>query len=203
MKKNRILPRAAVAVVFMLTLAMSLGISLQSAAAADWPPPLGKKKITYLVGPFDTSASISNVGALLLEQMGYDVDVVLLETGLVYEALATGTGDIWSTGYYPGQQPYLNKHYAKIHILGPSYGPVYDGIAVPSYMPVASISDLKKPEIVKKLDGKIIGIDAGSGTMNSARKAMEAYGLNDDYELLPGSSPAMEASFRAAITKNQ
>lgn len=187
---------------WLLTLILIVGLASQAFGAEVWPPPLGQKNITYLLGPFDTSQSISNVGKILLEQMGYKVDLKLLETGLVYEALATKTGDLFSTGYLPGQQQYLNKHSDKVEILAPSYGPVYDGLAVPGYVPISSIEDLKKPEIRKRLGGKIIGIDAGSGTMLTAEKAMKAYGL-DDYDLLPASSPAMEASFKAAYEKGE
>jgi len=202
MKRNAILFEERINLLMLvLSLFLVMGISSHTYSAENWPPPLGKEKIIYLSGPYDSGQSVSNLGKVLLEQMGYKVDYKVLDTGLAYQALAGGTGDVWSAGYLPGQQPYLNKFGDKIDILAPSYGPVIDGIAVPGYVPLTKIEDLKNPDIKKRLGGKIIGIDAGSGTMLRADKAMKAYNL--DYELIPASTPAMEAAFRSAYAKGE
>jgi len=185
----------ALAMIFTLI----MGIAYQNAEAEAWPPELGEKNIVYLVGPWDTGASISYLGKILLEQMGYNIDIKRLDTGLAYQALATGSGDIWSSGYLPGQHSYVLKHKDKMNLLSMSYMPVYSGFIVPDYMPISHIDDLKKPEIKKLLGGRIIGLDAGSGVMMAAEKAVKAYGI--DYEVIAGSSPAMEASFQAAYLK--
>jgi glycine betaine/proline transport system substrate-binding protein len=200
MKPTCHLHRWAVPAALAIMLAWALGL----AAAADaqgWPPPLGKDKIVYVHASWDTSASMSTLAKILLEQMGYKVELKLVDTGLAYQALASGTGDVWSSAWLPGQQPYLNKHGDKLDILSMSYLPVPGGLAVPGYVPIATVDDLKKPDVKKRLGGKILGIDAGSGIMLTTEKLMKAYGL--DYELVPSSVAAMEAAFRAAYTKNE
>jgi glycine betaine/proline transport system substrate-binding protein len=185
-----------------VALLIALVLAGTPATAADaWPPPLGKEKIVYTHAAWDTSTSVSNIGKILLEQLGYKVELKLVDTGLAYTALAGGTGDLWSSAWLPGQQSYLNKHGDKLDLLAIAYLPTPGGLVVPAYSPVRSIEDLKKPDVKAKLGGKIVGIDAGSGIMMTTAKVIKEYGL--DYELVTGSGAAMEAAFKAAVTKNE
>lgn len=170
-------------------------------AAEGWPPPLGKEKIVYTHAAWDGNTLVTNLSRILLEQMGYKVELKLVDTGLAYTAIASGTGDIWSGAWLPGQQSYLNKYGDKLDILAMAYLPTPGGLVVPGYAPIRSIEDLKRPEVKAKLGGKIIGIDAGSGIMITTARVLKDYGL--DYELVPGSAAAMEAAFRSAYARNE
>jgi len=172
-----------------------------SVAADQEVPPLGKKKIIWTHGPWGTGLVDTHIGEVMLKRIGYDVELKLVDVGLAYQALASGKAEIFSSAYLPGQYQYIKAQPGKIDILSVSYGPVPGGLMVPSYVPVTTIADLQKPEIQKLLGGKITGIDAGSGIMLQARKAIEQYGLN--FELVPSSDAAMAAAFKAAYDKKE
>ena len=71
-------------------------------------------------------------------------------------------------------------------------------LAVPEYSDLDSIEDLVGQH--ERLDGDIIGIEAGSGAVNVVEnEAMPAYGL-DDYTLKTSSTPAMLAELDDAIS---
>ena len=184
-----------------ISLIMVAGICSQSFAAGGGPPPLGKKKLVF-VWPAWTGSSLYAITAKqFLEKMGYEVDFKLVDTGIAYSAMASGSADIWTSSWLPGQQPYLNKYGDKLEILGVSYHPVPAGLVVPGYVPISNIEDLKKPEVKKKLKGKITGCDAGAGLMITTERVIREYGL--DYDLVPGSSASMQAAFRAAYEKKE
>ncbi len=168
-------------------------------AAEGWPPPLGKEKIVYVHAAWDGNTFVTNLAKTLLEQLGYKVELKLVDTGLAYTALANGTAEIWSGAWLPGQQGYFNKYGDKLDILSMAYLPTPGGLVVPGYLPIRSIDDLKKSEVKAKLGGQIIGIDAGAGIMLTTARVIKEYGL--DYELVTGSAAAMEAAFRSAYAR--
>lgn len=183
-----------------LAIAVIAALGASHAFAQD-VPPLGQKKIIYTHGPWGSGLITTLIGQAMLKRIGYDVDLKLVDVGLAYQALASGKAEIFSSAYLPGQQQYLNAQAGKIDILSVSYGPVPGGLMVPSYVPVDSIADLKKPEIQKLFGGKIVGIDAGAGIMVQAKRVIDEYGLN--FELLPSSDAAMATAFKAAYDKKE
>lgn len=170
-------------------------------ATAQEHPPLGQKKIIYTHGPWGSGIVVTVIGQTMLKRLGYDVELKLVDTGLAYQALASGRAEIFSSAYLPGQHTYLNAQAGKVEILSTSYGPVPGGLMVPAYVPYNSIADLQKPEAEKLFGAKITGIDAGSGVMAQARKAIEQYGLK--FELIASSDAAMAAAFKAAYEKKE
>jgi glycine betaine/proline transport system substrate-binding protein len=178
-----------------------LGLVSAAAAGAQSLPPLGQNKIIYTHGPWGSGLTVTHVGQAMLKRIGYDVELKLVDTGLAYQALGSGKAELFSSAYIPGQHQYLNAQTGKVEILSVSYGPVPGGLMVPAYMPINSIADLAKADIVKMVGGKITGIDAGSGVMAQARKVIEQYGL--PLELLPSSDAAMAAAFKAAYEKKE
>jgi glycine betaine/proline transport system substrate-binding protein len=179
--------------------ALALGLVLPTAARAADPPPLGKAAIAYAAPSWTSGRLFTELGRILLEKIGYKVEVKLLDTGVIYQSLATGKMDLFSIAWLPGQQSYFNKFGDSLEILSMSYGPVPGGLMVPAYLDANSIEDLKKPDVRKALGGKIVGIDAGSGLMLQTQKVLKEYGL--DYELVTSSGAAMEASFKGAYQK--
>jgi len=175
--------------------------SSAEAPAQESPPPLGSKKIIWTHGPWGTGLTVTHIGQTMLTRIGYDVELKLVDVALAYQALASGKAEIFSSAYLPGQHQYLNAHPGKIDIHSVSYGPVPGGLMVPAYVPANSIADLKKPDIEKLFGAKIVGIDAGSGVMLQAKKAIDQYGLN--FELVPTSDAAMAAAFKAAYDKKE
>jgi glycine betaine/proline transport system substrate-binding protein len=184
-----------------LPLLIAIWVVTSTQAIAREPPPLGEKTIIYTYGPWGSGEVVTDIGALMLKRLGYDVRLKLVDVGLAYEALASGKAELFSSAYLPGQQQYLNAQAGKIDILSVSYTPVPGGLMVPAYVPVSSIADLAKPEVRSMFGGKIIGIDAGAGIMIQAKEALDAYHLK--FELIPSSDAAMAAAFKAAYDKKQ
>jgi glycine betaine/proline transport system substrate-binding protein len=175
--------------------------TLASTASVAEPPPLGKSEIIYAHGTWSSGRVLYELGTQLLEKIGYKVSDKVLDTGIIYASLASGQVDLFSSSWLPGQQPYLDKYGDKIDLVSFSIVPVPGGLMVPSYVSVNSIEDLKKSDVAKQFDGKIIGIDAGAGIMLSSKKAIEKYGL--PLQLVPSSDAAMSAAFKAAYEQHK
>jgi glycine betaine/proline transport system substrate-binding protein len=183
----------------LLGIGMALSVCIGSASAA--PTELGKGTIVIGYTSWSSSTSLTNVGKLLLEKIGYKVDLKQLDTGLIYQSLSTGDVDVFFNAWLPGQQSYLNKLGDKIDILATSAGPTPGGLMVPSYVNVSSIEQLNDPKVVASLGGKIVGIDAGSGLMMKTKEVLKTYGLN--VELVTSSGAAMSAAFKTAYEKKE
>jgi glycine betaine/proline transport system substrate-binding protein len=173
-----------------------LGLLPLTATAQDAYPPLGKQSIVWAYGPWGTGRFVTAMGKMLLEKIGYTVDMKLLDVGLSYQAMVSGKADIFSSAYLPGQQAYFEKYGPQLDILSMSYGPVPGGLMVPSYVPFNTIADLQDPNNAALVGGKIIGIDAGSGVMLQADRAVKDYGLK--LQLVASSTAARNAAFKAA-----
>src|SRR5215210_7720981 len=76
---------------------------------------------------------------------------------------------------------------------------VKTGLAVPKYCPTQSIDQLNSQ--ASSYDGRIIGIEAGSGLMTSTKKLVSFYGL--DLTLVPGSEAAMLATLMKAVSQDE
>jgi len=67
---------------------------------------------------------------------------------------------------------------------------------------IKSYEDLKGQ--ASKFDGKIIGIEAGTGEMSLLKKdVLPAYGLDKEYKVVDGSTPAMLAQLKRAYAKKE
>ncbi|MDZ7663371.1 glycine betaine ABC transporter substrate-binding protein [Thiohalophilus sp.] len=140
---------------------------------------------------------ITTLAETLLEQhLDYQVERVMTDIGIQYQAVADGDLDIMLMGWLPQ----THRHYwQKVQHRVTNLGPIYTGRlgwVVPAYVSeaqLASIADLRQPEVAKRLGRRIQGIDPGSGLMQSSEAAMKAYQLNDHYKLVAASGAAMTA----------
>ncbi len=183
----------------IMALGFMLGVLVGPAHAAA--PELGKGTITVAYTSWSSSTSITALGKLLLEKIGYKVELKQLDTGLIYQSLSTGAVEVFFNAWLPGQQSYLNKLGDKIDILSTASGPTPGGLMIPGYVNVSSIEQLKDPTVRASLGGKIIGIDAGSGLMMKTKEVLKTYGI--DMELVASSGAAMSAAFKTAYEKKE
>lgn len=182
-------------------LAAGIALSLLTGTAHAELPEVGDDTITLAYTSWSSSTSITAVGKLLLEKIGYKVELKQLDTGLIYQSISTGAVDTFFSAWLPGQQSYLNKLGDKIDLIGTASGPTPGGLVVPSYVNVTSIEQLKDPEIAASLGNKIVGIDAGSGLMTQTKEVLKQYGL--EVELVTSSGAAMSAAFKTAYEKKE
>lgn len=159
----------------------------------------GTVKIGYV--NWAEGIAITNLATAILEdKMGYDVDMKQGEAGMIFTSLSNGDVDLFLDGWLPiTHKDYMDKYEGKIEKAGVIFENAKIGLVVPEHMDINSIEELNS--IKDQLDGKIIGIDPGSGLMKASNKAIEEYGL--DYELLEGSGATMTAMLKKAEDKKE
>ncbi|MHC5307458.1 glycine betaine ABC transporter substrate-binding protein [Bartonella sp. LJL80] len=143
---------------------------------------------------------ITGITKKVLEQAGYTVEVTQFsELGIAYAALTRGDVEIFTSQINYATQDYWNKNKNRLEKISPvSYG-LYQAIAVPAYVNIDSLDQLN--EQAAKFNGRIIGIEPGSGLMLDAENAVKAYGLK--LQLVEGSTAAMTAALQSAISRNE
>ena len=148
-----------------------------------------------------TEATTNLVKEILEKKMGYNVKLTMADIGIMYQGLAKGSMDFMLMAWLPKTHAdYYKKVCSDVANLGPLFLNARLGWVVPDYIPkseLSSISDLKKPEVAKKLDSKIIGIDPGAGLTRLSKKALKDYGLSN-YTLVTSSGAGMTAQLARA-----
>ncbi len=151
------------------------------------------------------------IAAVLEDELGYKVKLTAADVGFAYASIFSGDQDFLMEAWLPG----LQGSYVEGKVEGQDYeevSAIYEnavsGLVVPTFMAeegVTSISDLTDPQVVEKLDGKIIGVDAGAGMMITMdERVIPEYGLDKaGLQLIPSSSPAMLAEMESRIANGE
>ena len=158
-------------------------ISVSSAAFA-------KEKVVLSYVQWAETVVSTHVVKTILEDMDYDVEIISASSAAMWSGDVDGFTGAWlpETHAY-----YLKEHKDDIEIVGKILDGAKIGLAVPEYVDIDSIEDLR--ENPSLFDEKIIGIDPGSGIMRLAEKAVKEYSL-ENYEILPSSGPIMAAMLK-------
>src|SRR5699024_9008277 len=92
---------------------------------------------------WDTELSSTNVVTVLLEELGYDVTLTLLDMGIASQAIAQGDGDGTLIAWLPGgASTYMEQYVDEVDDLGPNLEGAKQGFVVPAYMDIDSNEDL-------------------------------------------------------------
>jgi glycine betaine/proline transport system substrate-binding protein len=151
--------------------------------------------------------AVKEVAKQILEkEFNYNVETKLADLGVLAEGLKNGSIDVFLELCRPAtHKDYWERIRDEVIAAGMFYDQLVQGWVIPEYVPKSeldSIMDMKKPDVKRKLDGKVIGIEAGAGLMRQSKMALEHYGLSG-YELVTSSEPAMLASLGKAIKKKE
>ncbi|AZP16545.1 ABC transporter permease subunit [Streptomyces aquilus] len=172
----------------------------KSAAA----PAEAKNPIDVAWFPWDEDIAVTHLWKNVLERRGYKLNLKQMDVGPVYTGLASGDLDLNFDAWLPyAQANYWEKSKDRLADLGTWYEPTSLEVAVPSYVKgITSYEDLKgKADL---FDGKIIGIEPGTGEMNLLKnKVLPGYGLDKEYDVVDGSTPAMLTELKRAYAKKQ
>lgn len=195
---------AAVSGTYLVYLEVERGRAVEQAPKA-WSKPEIEHSETLRIG-WTAWADAEVVTALtkrLIEQrFGIPVKLVMTDIGVQYQGVSTGSIDLMMMAWLPKtHRPYYEKVAADVLDLGPIYTGARLGWAVPAYVPEAklrSIEDLRRPDVRRRLHGRIQGIDPGAGLMAASEEALSAYDLAR-YELVSASGAAMTAALQRAI----
>lgn len=135
------------------------------------------------------------------EKLGNPVDLVASTAGPMWEGVASDHLDAMLTAWLPAtHKTYYEKLWTKVLVLGPNVMGTRLGIAVPKYVPVNTISGLKK--YANKFQHRIVGVGAGAGININTEKAIKAYHLSG-FNLQTSSTAAMTAQLNRAIRNKQ
>lgn len=137
---------------------------------------------------------------VLRDKMGYDVEITSADVGPAYAAVAQGSHDAYMECWPNLHEDYLSKFEGDLMSLGNVYEGTATGLAVPTYVTIDTLEELKGNE--DKFNGRITGIDAGAGMMKKTENELiPAYDL--DIDLLASSGPAMTAALKDAIDNEE
>jgi len=139
-----------------------------------------------------------------LEKLGYTVELqTLTEAGPLYTGLSEGDIDIYPSAWIDvAQKGYWDRFSEDLEDLGAYYTEASGMLAVPSYVDIDSIADLKGQG--ERFDGKIYTIEPGSGAATYAQESLlPFYGLDEEYELVTSSTPAMLTVLEDAIDSGE
>ncbi len=146
-------------------------------------------------------ASTHVVGAVLEDELGYDVELISVDAGPMWTGLAQGDFDAIVAAWLPyTHEAYWDQYGDSLTDLGPNLEGADLGLAVPAYVTVDSLTELN--EHADEFDNRIIGIDPGAGLMAATERAIEVYGLTD-IDLIDGSDAAMAAGLDRAINRDE
>ena len=142
----------------------------------------------------------TNILAVVLEKEGFTVNMTPLPAAAMWQAVATGEADAMAAAWLPvTHAAYYEELKDRVEVTGPNIEGAKLGWAVPAYMDIDSIEDIKAdPSVV---EGQVIGIDPGAGLMQASEKAIEDYAL--DVTLVDGSDATMTAALQDAISREE
>src|SRR6056297_2160511 len=148
---------------------------------------------------WEEGVAYTNLAKVVLEdQMGYEVNITAADVGPAYTSVAQGDQDAFMETWLPVlHKDYVEQYREDITDLGYVFEGTQSGLVVPDYMDITTISEIN--DIADELGGKITGIDAGAGVMQTTEEVIELYDL--DVSLMASSGPAMMAALQEAINK--
>ncbi len=158
------------------------------------------KEITIGLIPWEEGIAVTNMWKVILEEKGYDVTIENVDVAPIFEGTANGDIDLFFDLWLPAtHEEYWDKYGDQVEDLGAWNENASLQITVPSYVDeVDSLEDLK--DNADLFDGEIIGIESGAGLTKTTKESMiPDYGLEDDFELVESSTPAMLEALETAI----
>ncbi len=205
-------PRPAVAVVGVVVLALvagGMGIfgpanDSTTAVASDGKNVGQGKKVTIGYIPWDEGVASTFLWKEILQERGFEVEAKQFDAGPLYTSLAQGSVDFQTDAWLPTtHEQYWKKYGDRLDDLGSWYGPTSLELSVPSYMKgIDSLEDLKGR--AAEFGGKITGIESSAGEMALLKsKVLKEYGLDEEYEVVDSSTPAMLAELKRAYAKKE
>lgn len=176
-----------------LCAAAMIGVSILPARAEE-------KTITMGTMSWEDLTPITGITKKVLEDAGYTVKVTeFSEWGIAYAALAKGDIQVLTSQTDYVAQDYWDKNKNRLEKISPVSHGLYQGVAVPKYVPIDSLEQLN--ENADKFGGKIIGIEPGAGLMRDTSNAVKDYGLK--LQLVEGSTAAMTAALKSAYDRKE
>jgi glycine betaine/proline transport system substrate-binding protein len=162
----------------------------------------GGKELTLGYIEWDENVAVSSLTKILLEEeLGYTVELQRTNVAVVkqvFGGVAEGDLDAFQDVWMPNHRAYLSEVEGNVEHLDPWFeGQTAQGIAVPYYMDVRSLSELDRAGT-----DMIISIEPGSAVQPQIHdKVIPGYDL--DMKLVESSTPAMLSELEMAYEMRQ
>ena len=149
--------------------------------------------------PWDTEVASTTVISLVLEEAGFNVNLVSVDNAIMYESLASGESDAMTAAWLPiTHGSILSEYEHQVEDLGPNLEGAKSGLVVPTYMDIDSIEDL-----TNQAGQTIVGIEPGAGIIIQTELAQDVYSNISNWKLDTPSTGAMLALLDEAITNEE
>lgn len=184
----------------MIVLAMLTAGLFGCAKSGEEPKSAGnsaesKGKVTLGYVEWASEIASTNVVKNVLEDMGYEVNPMSVDAGVMWTGIGKGDFDGIVSAWLPGTHAdYYAKVKDKVENLGPNLDNAKTGLVVPAYVTINSIDEMNN--VKDKFGEKIVGIEPGAGIMNATEQAIVDYNL--DFQLQESSDAAMTVSLQKA-----
>jgi glycine betaine/proline transport system substrate-binding protein len=157
------------------------------------------------LGYIDLSFHLASAAVVqaILERHGHTVELRAAPHEAMFKLLHAGEVDLVSSAWLPASHgAYLAPALDEVEKLSVLYEP-YCLWGVPDYIPqevLGSVDDLKKPEVLERIDRVIDGINPGAGISRFSAAMIDGYGLREyGYRFAPGSEETAFAKFEQAV----
>lgn len=161
------------------------------------------KKIKLAYVAWDSEIASTNVVKTVLEEkLGYEVEMLQVDAGPMWQGVSDGSADAMVAAWLPGtHKAYYEKYEENFEDLGANLEGAAIGLVVPTYLEISSVEELADPDVAKTFGGEIIGIEPGAGLMAATENAIADYGL--DMTLVNSSSAAMAQELQKAYEEQR
>lgn len=186
----------------------SLAAFLSTGAAFAGDAESCKKVRLSDVGWTDVQAT-TGTAATLLTALGYEPEVIQLSVPVTYASLKNKDVDVFLGNWMPSQTSDIKDYAAdgSVETIATNLEGAGYGMVVPTYMAdagVKSLTDLAKPEVKEKLNGKIYGIEAGNDGNRIILDMIAKQGSPvNGYELVESSEAGMLTQAETSMKDNQ
>ncbi|MRG87592.1 glycine betaine ABC transporter substrate-binding protein [Salinibacillus xinjiangensis] len=146
--------------------------------------------------------AVTNLWKAILEDKGYNVELQVLDIGIMMQGLESGELDAALELWLPVQDAVYYEEYKDTVNFAETawFDNAKVGLVVPTYLEeINSIEDLNEHK--EMFNGEIVGFEPGAGTMKVTEQLIKDYNL--DLELLPSSEPAMLAEIGKAVENEE
>lgn len=160
----------------------------------------GDKDVTIAMVNWIECVANAHLCKVVLEEKGYNVDIVNADVAPIFTAIAKGDADVFMEVWEPiTHKSYMEKFGSQLEKVGVVYSEGILALVVPEYVTINSIDELNS--VKDKFDEKIIGIDPGAGIMGITADLIDEYDL--DFELVPSSEAGMLAALKRAYDRKE
>ena len=159
-----------------------------------------RQTITLSHMSWDDTLSSTAVITNVLEDEGFDVELIQLDPAILFSSVAEGESDFSVSPWLPRtHQTYMDQYGENIDLLGAHIEGAEVAMVVPTYMEdINSIEDLSD-----EANQTVTGIEPGAGITEQMSEAMANYDNLSDWDHQQSSTGAMLTSLGQALSNEE